>query len=223
MDADSANGADGATVIAAATTVTGRIGGSADLCVHGRLEGDVGIGGVLTIERDGVVSGDAVAQEVHVHGAIAGDVRALVRVHIGQTGRVVGDVTAPRLVLEPGARLAGQVESGDEGAATRVPARDEAATEHVGFDRVAPRAAAEPTRGWPSRIEPTPPPAPPSRTPVRPAASRIHQPPPPGQPAPKSDTLTPDPDSAPPRSTPPRRSRKLVVRTRHRTDVPEST
>ncbi|MFW5921571.1 MAG: bactofilin family protein, partial [Polyangiales bacterium] len=108
-----------ASLIPAGMTLAGEVEGDEDLVVHGRVQGDVRVGGALVVESDGVVRGDVQGRTVDVRGVVAGDAWAeeLVRVHEG--GRVVGDVTAPRVKVVEGARLRGRVHMGEDAAPVR--------------------------------------------------------------------------------------------------------
>lgn len=108
-------------VIAAGTIVKGRLIGDEDLVVAGRVEGRVEIRGRVVIEEGAVVAADVVADEVHIAGLVVGRVEASRRILISASGRVAGDLHAPALRVDPGARIRGAVEM-DDGEA-----RDEAA------------------------------------------------------------------------------------------------
>ncbi len=98
-----------AAVIGASARVRGRIAGDEDLVVHGRVEGEIDLRGVLRVEAGGVVRAAVRVTAARVRGVVVGDIVASDLVHLAATAQVMGDVRAPRLVIEPGARVAGAV------------------------------------------------------------------------------------------------------------------
>jgi cytoskeletal protein CcmA (bactofilin family) len=91
--------------------VKGEIFGDEDLHVDGKVEGPVSLGGHrLTLGNSGRVTGEVVAREVVVYGAIDGDIRAHDRVEIKKAGSVIGDLTTARILIEEGAYFKGHIE-----------------------------------------------------------------------------------------------------------------
>jgi len=91
--------------------VKGEVFGDEDLHVDGKVEGPVSLGGHrLTLGNSGRVTGEVVAREVVVYGAIDGDIRAHDRVEIKKAGSVIGDLTTARILIEEGAYFKGQIE-----------------------------------------------------------------------------------------------------------------
>lgn len=116
-------------IIGAATTVRGRLFAEEDLVICGRLEGELEISrGLLTVERGAVVLASVRAGAVRIGGAVVGRVEATDVLHLLPTARVVGDVSAARLIIEAGAQISGMIEAGElaGGAASspRVPPRE---------------------------------------------------------------------------------------------------
>ena len=69
---------------------------------------------------DGKVKADLKAMKVEVQGEVTGDIEASERVIVKRSGRVEGDIVAPRVVLEDGCRYKGSV---DMSARQEEPAR----------------------------------------------------------------------------------------------------
>src|SRR5579863_1918326 len=61
------------TIIGRATRVRGRITGPADLEVQGFVEGDIAVGGDVTIDVAGMVGAGVQGQKIVVRGAVKGD------------------------------------------------------------------------------------------------------------------------------------------------------
>ena len=71
--------------------VRGRISGDGDLLVEGVVEGDIALGGDLTVADGGSVQ-TVEARTVTVRGEVSCDIRASGEVHIETGSRVRGDV-----------------------------------------------------------------------------------------------------------------------------------
>lgn len=97
-------------VIGRGTVVRGNLSGSGDVVVQGRIEGTVSLEDQLTIEPDGRVLADVELENLTVHGEMSGDIQAADRVFISSSATVVGDIKAPRVVIEDGARFKGSIE-----------------------------------------------------------------------------------------------------------------
>jgi cytoskeletal protein CcmA (bactofilin family) len=97
-------------LIGSKVTVKGSISGSEDLVVYGRVEGRVGLEKGLTIEEEGAVQADVEVTEATVKGELRGEVVASKSAVLLPTARVVGNIRAPRIVIEDGARFSGTIE-----------------------------------------------------------------------------------------------------------------
>jgi cytoskeletal protein CcmA (bactofilin family) len=103
------------TIIGRATRVRGRITGPADLEVQGFVEGDIAVGGDVTIDVAGMVGAGVQGQKIVVRGAVKGDLVGSEAVLLEDGARVVGDVRAPRVAIAPGALVRGYVQTGQQG------------------------------------------------------------------------------------------------------------
>ncbi len=91
-------------------TIKGDVIGGEDTVIEGRVEGRVELANHhLTIGPNGEVHGEIVAKQVTVVGKLEGNVHATERVELSDTGRVHGDLYAPRLQIHEGAQLTGKV------------------------------------------------------------------------------------------------------------------
>jgi cytoskeletal protein CcmA (bactofilin family) len=97
------------TTIGPRTRLRGRVHGDGDLALEGQLEGNVALGGKLTVHEGGAVKGEASASEVVVAGELEGPVRSEGSLHVASTGKVNGVVRVGGLSLEDGARFHGEV------------------------------------------------------------------------------------------------------------------
>jgi cytoskeletal protein CcmA (bactofilin family) len=96
--------------IARGAKITGQINGTSDLVVEGELEGEVKLESNVTIGSGGLIKGNVSALSVRIGGRVVGNVRGVEKVEILNTGRLEGDVVAPRVMLAEGAFFKGKVE-----------------------------------------------------------------------------------------------------------------
>jgi cytoskeletal protein CcmA (bactofilin family) len=97
------------TTIAPGTRVVGRLSGQEDVRVHGTVEGTVRLGQTLFVEPEGVLLAEVYARDVVVSGTVVGNIHADNAVVLAASARVVGDIRAPRVSIEPGAALRGSI------------------------------------------------------------------------------------------------------------------
>ena len=97
----------GTCVIAAKTVIKGEISGDEDVMVDGTVEGQIKITRDLRVGAAGVVRATVEAQSIIVSGELVGDCQASVRVEIQSTGRLTGNIRAPKIVIAEGALFRG--------------------------------------------------------------------------------------------------------------------
>jgi len=97
------------TLIAAKTRVRADLLGAEPLHVQGRIDGTVDLAGRLVVEKGGIIVGEIRAEEVVIAGIVAGNVTALHRIELKASARVVGDLVAPSVLVEAGARFRGDL------------------------------------------------------------------------------------------------------------------
>lgn len=92
----------------------GDLSGEEDLIIQGRVEGSVNLGQhSVTVGPDGEVIASIVGRVVTVEGRVEGNIDGAEQVTLKSSSYVKGDITAPRVVLENGARFRGLVDMGD--------------------------------------------------------------------------------------------------------------
>ncbi|MEO0813136.1 MAG: polymer-forming cytoskeletal protein, partial [Myxococcota bacterium] len=101
------------TAIGPSMLVRGSLQGDEDLTVLGRVEGSVELTRTLIVENGGIVKADVEVRNAVVSGIVVGNITASDSVEITETGRVVGDIKAPRVLIVDGARFRGLVDMGD--------------------------------------------------------------------------------------------------------------
>ncbi len=90
------------------TVLTGETNFQAMLRVDGHLTGKVGSeSGTLIIGSTGKVDANITVAAAMINGTVNGDIIAFEKVELGRTARVVGNIQAPRLMIEDGAIFEG--------------------------------------------------------------------------------------------------------------------
>ena len=79
------------------------------LCIDGEFEGKLTTDNKLIVSEEGVVQADIDAGIVICKGKIRGNIIASQRVEIHSTGKILGDVQTPALIVELGAVILGRV------------------------------------------------------------------------------------------------------------------
>jgi cytoskeletal protein CcmA (bactofilin family) len=97
----------GTCVIGPKTTIKGEISGDEDLVIEGNVEGQVRITRDLRVAPGGMLKATVEAQSVSVSGEVVGDCQATGRVEIQATGRLTGNIRAPKIVIAEGAMFRG--------------------------------------------------------------------------------------------------------------------
>ena len=87
-----------------------------NLRVSGTLEGQIEATGDVEVTEAAKVKASVMGREVNVSGLVSGPVVASKKLVIGKSGSVVGDVRVPRLVMQDGATLSGNVQMGSHAA-----------------------------------------------------------------------------------------------------------
>ena len=167
---------DGATVVGPGIRISGRVTGEEDLHVEGRIDGAIQLSDTLFVAPGGIVAAEVEAHNVVVSGVIVGNVTARDCVTLHTGAKLVGDITAPRLVIADGAAFKGNVRMGGEIAPAREKSRTVARPRPVatGIRGVAAanRGPAAAASARPARVPPRPAvrtqePSPPARAPAR--------------------------------------------------------
>lgn len=86
--------------------------------IEGKFQGDIQTEDQLIIAPSGKVKTDIIARRVVVGGTLIGNIRASEEVNLLETGKVYGNITTPKLSVEPGVLTEGKItiNSGGEGS-----------------------------------------------------------------------------------------------------------
>ena len=103
--------AEGFVNVGATVFVKGEIHGNEDLVVEGEVEGHINLKDHnLHLGPKSRVRAEIYAKTITIEGDVRGDVYASERLVIKKTGRLSGNIVAPRLVLEDGSRFKGTID-----------------------------------------------------------------------------------------------------------------
>jgi cytoskeletal protein CcmA (bactofilin family) len=118
--------------IGASISIKGDLMGEEDLVIQGRVEGKVDLKqNTVTVGKNGRVKADIYGKLVTIEGEVEGNLFGQDQIIVRGTGNVRGNVSAPRISIEDGARFKGSIDmdgnSGDKlrasaAAESKVPA-----------------------------------------------------------------------------------------------------
>ena len=90
--------------------IRGKLSGSGDLNIHGRVSGQLQLEDHLTVAATGVVEADAEARRVTAYGTVNGDIVASEAVDLRSSARVTGNIQIEEnFTMEDGAHFNGRV------------------------------------------------------------------------------------------------------------------
>lgn len=92
-------------------TIIGQLSGNEELIIEGAVEGEVRVRDHrVTVSRTGKLQADVFGKSICVEGEVNGNLVGDEQVVIRESGRVRGNVTAPRVNLENGAKFKGSID-----------------------------------------------------------------------------------------------------------------
>src|SRR4030067_265526 len=97
------------TILGREVVHVGVIEGRDNYVVHGRVEGNCDLDGVLLIGPDCLWIGNITADTVIVKGRVVGGIRAHFKIEVRPSARIKGDLSSPLIAVAGGAVLQGRV------------------------------------------------------------------------------------------------------------------
>jgi len=94
-------------VIGPKTTVKGDLLGDEDVIIDGNVEGQIRISRDVKIGPTGNVKASVDAQSVVISGELIGDCTAANRIEIQASGKLTGNIRAPKIIIAEGAMFKG--------------------------------------------------------------------------------------------------------------------
>jgi len=91
-------------------SIKGKVSGSGNLIVMGKLEGEVDLAGELVVAAPAVLNGEIRAATLAVSGNVTGTLTAGEKIHLEKSAVVNGRINTPRLSVVDGATFNGEIE-----------------------------------------------------------------------------------------------------------------
>ena len=91
-------------------SIKGKITGSGNLIVMGKLEGEVDLAGEIVVTAPAVLNGEIRAVTLAVSGNVTGTLTAGKKIHLEKSAVVSGRMSTPRLSVADGATFNGEIE-----------------------------------------------------------------------------------------------------------------
>lgn len=95
------------TILGRGVEIKGTLQTNGDIQVNGAFSGKLVAKGDVVIGEHAFIEADISGENVYVNGEVEGDIHALDKIQILETGRVTGDVTSSALAIEAGGILKG--------------------------------------------------------------------------------------------------------------------
>lgn len=106
-------------LIGSSIKITGDVVGDESLIIDGSVEGTINLSSnELVIGQSGHINANMSANIIRVDGEVKGDINGQEKVIVSKTGRVKGNIVAPRVTLEDGAKFKGSIDMDPGGLET---------------------------------------------------------------------------------------------------------
>ncbi len=102
------------SIIGAGMIIEGDSVTDGSLRIEGTIRGSVRAGKSVVVGRDGLVDGSIYTQDAVISGRVSGGIHAVSRLELLATSEVSGEIEAPRMQVEEGAKVQGQVTVGED-------------------------------------------------------------------------------------------------------------
>ena len=98
-------------MIGSTVVIDGNITSAENLIIEGKVSGTItATGHEVTVGQAGQLKANISAKIVRIEGKVEGDISGGEKVIISKTGNVLGNIDAPRVTLEDGAKFKGSIE-----------------------------------------------------------------------------------------------------------------
>ncbi len=105
----------GRTTIGSGTSIIGELAGEEDLLIKGQFEGKIDLkNSNVTIGKSGRLEADIYGKIITIEGKVQGNLFGEEKIILRQSGRVRGNMLAPRVHVEDGAKFQGNVDMDTE-------------------------------------------------------------------------------------------------------------
>ncbi|HIA47877.1 MAG TPA: polymer-forming cytoskeletal family protein [Candidatus Hydrogenedentes bacterium] len=96
------------TIIGPGTTVSGEIESKGTVRIEGTVTGRVDCEDTIVVHESGHVKADLIAGQVIISGTVEGNTFAHERLEVTNQGKIVGNITAPRISIAEGVIFEGK-------------------------------------------------------------------------------------------------------------------
>jgi cytoskeletal protein CcmA (bactofilin family) len=117
------------TAIGPTIVIRGKLRSDEDLIVKGRIEAEIQSSKALLVENSGIIKANVRVKSARISGVLVGNITAEERVEIAPDGRMVGDITAPKIIINDGAAFRGRIDMQNFDEASKGEPKVEAAKE----------------------------------------------------------------------------------------------
>ena len=100
------------SIVGAGMTLVGDAETDGSLRIEGTIRGNVRAGKSVVIGKDGLVDGNIFTQDAVIAGRVSGGIHAESRLELQASSEVSGEIQSPRMQVEEGAKVQGQVAVG---------------------------------------------------------------------------------------------------------------
>ncbi len=101
------------SIIGVGMTLVGDTDTDGSLRIEGTVRGSVRAGKSVVVGKDGLVDGSVFTQDAVIAGRVSGGIHAESRLELQATSEVAGEIVAPRMQVEEGAKVQGRVAVGE--------------------------------------------------------------------------------------------------------------
>ena len=90
------------TILSPDIDFTGTLCFEKPFLIKGKVSGEINATGLLVIDENAIVNANINALRVLIRGQVKGDVTAVEKVEVTNSGKLAGNVTAPEILMETG-------------------------------------------------------------------------------------------------------------------------
>jgi cytoskeletal protein CcmA (bactofilin family) len=101
-------------LIGAGTDIKGDIESTGDIRIDGTLKGNLRTRGKVVIGNTGLIKGEVICKNSDVEGKVEGKINVQELLSLKSTSSILGDISARRLAIEPGAKFTGNCNMSSE-------------------------------------------------------------------------------------------------------------
>ncbi len=97
-------------IIGKGIEIRGSLSGEEALTVEGKITGEIYLSNHLTIEESAEIKANIEVEELTAHGTMEGKIQCSQIAKISSTAIINGELYAPKIIMEEGARFNGRIE-----------------------------------------------------------------------------------------------------------------